>query len=90
MSIYDVSSIIHPIPKYKTSKHGIIYTNEILKAWVISQRVLQLRNGSMGCEMALVCQGVVSQLQKFSQGVVMGLQNHFAVEGHFHSQPLIS
>ena len=31
MSIYDVSSVIHPIPKYKTSKHGIIYTNIISK-----------------------------------------------------------
>ena len=27
MSIYDVSSVIHPIPEYKTSKYGIIYTN---------------------------------------------------------------
>ena len=25
MSVYDVSSVIHPIPEYKTSKHGIIY-----------------------------------------------------------------
>ena len=24
MSIYDVSSVIHPIPEYKTSKYGII------------------------------------------------------------------
>ena len=31
MSIYDVSSVIHPIPKYKTSKYGIIYSNIICK-----------------------------------------------------------
>ena len=31
MSIYDASSVIHPIPEYKTSKHGIIYTNIISK-----------------------------------------------------------
>ena len=31
MSMYDVSSVIHPIPEYKTSKHGIIYTNIICK-----------------------------------------------------------
>ena len=31
MSIYDASSVIHPIPEYKTSKHGIIYTNIIYK-----------------------------------------------------------
>ena len=29
--IYDVSLVIHPIPEYKTSKHGIIYTNIICK-----------------------------------------------------------
>ena len=34
--------------------------------------------------MALVCQGSVSQ------GVAIGLQNHFAAEGHIRSQPLIS
>ena len=27
MSIYDVSSVIHPILENKTSKHEIIYTN---------------------------------------------------------------
>ena len=27
ISIYDVLLVIHPIPKYKTSKYGIIYTN---------------------------------------------------------------
>ena len=31
MYIYDVSSVIHPIPEYKTSKYGIIYTNIICK-----------------------------------------------------------
>ena len=31
MSIYDVSSVIHLIIEYKTSKHGIIYTNIISK-----------------------------------------------------------
>ena len=31
MSIYDASSAIHPIPEYKTSKHGIMYTNIICK-----------------------------------------------------------
>ena len=31
MSIYDASSLIHPIPEYKTSKHGIIYINIICK-----------------------------------------------------------
>ena len=31
MSIYDASSVIHPIPEYKTSKHGIMYTNIISK-----------------------------------------------------------
>ena len=31
MSIYDVSSVIHPIPEYKTSKHGAMYTNIICK-----------------------------------------------------------
>ena len=45
MSIYDVSSVIHPIPEYKTSKHGIIYTNIIckdkkVKRWSSSGRVL--------------------------------------------------
>ena len=25
MSIYDASSVIHPIPKYKTSRHGSMY-----------------------------------------------------------------
>ena len=46
--------------------------------------------GVWGCEMALVCQGSVSQLRIFSQGVAIGLRNHFAAEGHFPSQPLIS
>ena len=31
MSIYDVSSVIHPIPECKTSKYEIIYTNIICK-----------------------------------------------------------
>ena len=31
MSMYDVSSIIHPILEYKTSKHGAMYTNIIYK-----------------------------------------------------------
>ena len=31
MSIYDVSSVTHPIPEYKTSKHGAMYTNIICK-----------------------------------------------------------
>ena len=31
MSIYDASSVIHPIPEYETSKNGIIYTNIICK-----------------------------------------------------------
>ena len=31
MSIYDASSITHPIPEYQTSKHGIIYINIICK-----------------------------------------------------------
>ena len=31
VSMYDVSSVMHPIPEYKTSKHGIIYTNIICK-----------------------------------------------------------
>ena len=31
MSIYDASLVIHPIPEYKTSKHGIMYTNIICK-----------------------------------------------------------
>ena len=31
MSIYDVSSVIHPNPEYKTSKYEIIYTNIICK-----------------------------------------------------------
>ena len=31
MSIYDVSSVMHPIPKYKTLKHGTMYTNIICK-----------------------------------------------------------
>ena len=31
MSIYDASSVIHPIPEYKTSKYEIIYTNIICK-----------------------------------------------------------
>ena len=43
-----------------------------------------------GCEMALVCQGVVSQLRKFSQRESMGLRNHFAANGRFRSQGLIS
>ena len=31
MSMYDVLSVIHPIPEYKTSKHGAMYTNIICK-----------------------------------------------------------
>ena len=42
------------------AKWGLGYENEIFKALGISQRVSQLRNGGMGCEMALVCQRVVS------------------------------
>ena len=45
MSIYDVSSVIHPILEYKTSKYGIIYTNIIckdkkLKRWSSNGKVL--------------------------------------------------
>ena len=29
MSIYDASSVIHPILEYKTSKQGAMYTNII-------------------------------------------------------------
>ena len=28
---YGAKQVIHPIPEYKTSKHGIIYTNIISK-----------------------------------------------------------
>ena len=31
MSIYDVSSVIHPISEYKTSKPRAMYTNIICK-----------------------------------------------------------
>ena len=45
MSIYDVSSVIHPILEYKTSKYGIIYTNIIckdqkIKRWSSNGKVL--------------------------------------------------
>ena len=40
--------------------------------------------------MALVCQRRVSQLRKFSQGVAIGMRNHFAAEDHFRSQRGIS
>ena len=45
MSIYDASSITHPIPEYQTSKHGIIYINIIckdkkIKRWSSNGKVL--------------------------------------------------
>ena len=49
--------------------------NEALEDFVA---VSQLRNEGLGCEMAHVCLRRVSQLQKFSQRVVLGLQNGFA------------
>ena len=39
-----------------------------------------------GCEITLVCQGVVSQLREFLQK----LRNHFLAKGLFRSQALIS
>ena len=69
-------------------------------AWAAKLRFLKLgwfhrgfrscEIGVWGCKMALVCQGVISQLRKFWQRVAMGLRNHFAAEGHFRIQPLIS
>ena len=50
----------------------------------VSQPISQLQNGVGGCEMALACQGGVSQ------GVRLGLRNDFAAEGFFHSETLIS
>ena len=63
--------------------------NWSFKALGISQPISQLQNEG-GCEMALMCQGVVSQLLKFSQRGGMGLRNHFAAKGRFRSQGLIS
>ena len=75
---------------FPTTKWGLGCEIEFLKGLVISHRISQLRNGGIGCEMALVCQGGVSQLWKFSQGGVMRLRNGFAAEGPFRNQPLIS
>nr|CAN80159.1 hypothetical protein VITISV_034911 [Vitis vinifera] len=52
--------------------------------------VSQLQNGGLGCEMALMCQRGVSQLQKFSHGVGLGLRNDFVEEGLFCSETSIS
>ena len=60
--------------------------NWSFKALGISQPISQLRNEGGGCEMALVCQGVVLQLRNFSQRRGMGLRNHFATKGRFRSQ----
>ena len=54
----------------------------------VLQPISQLRNGGMGCKMALMCQGVVSQgvamglRNHFAAGTLL-LQNHFAADGHF-------
>ena len=47
---------------FAAAKWGLGCENELLMALVISQRISQLQNGGMGCEMALVCQMWVSQL----------------------------
>ena len=49
-----------------------------MKLWRISQLVLQLQNGYLGCETAHVCLGSVLQLRNISQRVVLGLRNGFA------------
>ena len=55
----------------------------------VLQPISQLRNGGMGCKMALVCQGVVSQgvamgLRNHFAAGTLSLQNHFTADGHFH------
>ena len=59
-----------------------------MKLWRISQLVLQLQNGYLGCEMAHVFLRSVSQLRKFSQGGLR-LRNDFAKEGLFCSKTSI-
>nr|CAN60793.1 hypothetical protein VITISV_015830 [Vitis vinifera] len=56
------------------AKWGFSYENWNFKALGISQPISQLRNEVGGCEMALVCQGVVSQLRKFSQRGAWGCE----------------
>ena len=53
-------------------------------------RVSQLQNGYLGCKMAHVCLGSVSQLRKISQRMVLGLRNSFAEGGLFHNKTSIS
>ena len=74
------------VPKvgFAAAKWGLGCEMEVWEPWVISQRISQLRNRGMGCEMTLMCQGDVSH------GVAMGLRNGFAEKGPFRSEPLIS
>ena len=63
---------------------------------MVSQLILQLRNGLLGCEMAHVCLGVVSQLRNFSQGGLCGCEmiSHedpfFAAKPQFHKRVLLA
>ena len=73
------------------AKWGYGYEIGIFKALGISQSISQLRNEARGCEMALVCQGGVLQLRKFSQREGgMGLRNNFAEDGRFCNESSIS
>ena len=57
---------------------------------MVLQRVSQLQNEGLGCEMAHVCLRRVSQLQKFLQRVVLGLRNGLAEGCLFHNKTSIS
>ena len=62
-----------PRSGFAAAKWGYGCEIGIFKALGISQSISQLRNEARGCEMALMCQGSVSQLRKFSQREGMGL-----------------
>ena len=62
MSMDDVSSVMHPISEYKTSKHGAIYTNIICKDK--NKRDDQIMVGSCGADVSVVasCVGWIRTL----------------------------
>ena len=63
MYIYDVSSVIHPIPEYKTSKYGIIYTNIICKYKKKKKSKRWSSNGRVMWSWC-VCDGLLSGLDQ--------------------------
>ena len=58
VSMYDVSSVMHPIPEYKTSKHGIIYTNIICK----DQKIKRWSSNGKVMRSWCVCGGLLNGL----------------------------